>query len=169
MAASTASMTRCAWSRRPIPTRRIVLTIRRRGSIPGRPIVIRRCIDFPRIDGAVERRKIVRSLTNPARSGPEQGAFEVIPCDRIQGGRDQFPGFRCTTPVLNLEPLGFLNIIDREFAQPADLGTSRNWISRRKQPPGATAAAFISQPAHQRLLGLWDSFETVPGSRFGRT
>jgi hypothetical protein len=51
--------------------------------------------------------------TNPARHGPEQGTFEVIPCDRIQGGRDQFLGFRHTTPVLSLAPLGFLNIIDR--------------------------------------------------------
>src|ERR1700730_4978633 len=55
MAAFTASTTRCAWSRRPIPTRRIVRTIHRRGSIPGRPIVTSRCIDSPRVDGAVER------------------------------------------------------------------------------------------------------------------
>src|SRR4030088_2461535 len=92
--------------------------------------------------------------TSPARHGPEQGTFEVIPCDRIQGGRDQFLGFRHTAPVLGLKSLSFLNIIDREFAQPADLGIVGNWINRRQQIPGAIAGAFASQAGHQRLLAL---------------
>src|SRR3982074_895799 len=92
--------------------------------------------------------------TSPARHGPEQGTFEVIPCDRIQGGRDQFIGFRRATPVFGLEPLGFLNIVDRELAQPADLGIFGNWINRRQQIPGAVTGAFTSQASHQRLLAL---------------
>src|SRR6476646_3433650 len=47
MVASIASTTRSAWSRRSIPIRRTVRTFRRRGSIPGRPIVTFRSIDFP--------------------------------------------------------------------------------------------------------------------------
>jgi len=47
-AGCTASTTRCAWSRRSIPTPRTVPIIRRRGWTPGRPIATPRCIGFPR-------------------------------------------------------------------------------------------------------------------------
>src|SRR6266700_4285095 len=50
MAASTASTTRSAWSRRSIPIRRTVRTFRPHVSIPGRPIATSRFIDFPRTE-----------------------------------------------------------------------------------------------------------------------
>src|SRR3954447_16100170 len=48
MAAFIASTTHSAWSRMPIPTHRTVRIFRPCGSIPGRPIVTIRFIDFLR-------------------------------------------------------------------------------------------------------------------------
>jgi hypothetical protein len=62
----------------------------------------------------------------------EQGAREVIPRYRVQGGGDHLIGFEDATPGLGLEPLGFLNIIDRKFPQTMEFGVVRGWINRRQ-------------------------------------
>ena len=83
----------------------------------------------------------------------EQSTREIIPRHSIQRGRDQFVGFGRAPPVLGLDPIRFLNVIDRKLAHPTELNMIGNWIDRRQQIPGARASAITSTPAMSASVG----------------
>jgi hypothetical protein len=61
-------------------------------------------------------------------------------------------GFEDAIPVLDLKPLGFLDIIDGKFPQTMEFNIVGSWINCRQQISGAYASTVTSHPGHERLL-----------------